>query len=125
MDSATDQVSTLKSIPLTVAGADILSFAVPANLRREPQDVSTVLFGDLTVTITLSAGEPYQTINQNMTIGAGNANTIFARGNIGHDWLGIILDNVLAETSETVSIHAPAAGAFIAFGVFFRARRRT
>ena len=85
MDSATDLVSTLKSIPLIVAGADILSFAVPANLRREPQDVSTVLFGDLTVTITLSAGEPYQTINRNMTIGAGNANTIFARGNIGHD----------------------------------------
>tara|TARA_Y100001936_G_scaffold190817_1_gene189787 strand:- start:989 stop:1285 length:297 start_codon:yes stop_codon:yes gene_type:complete len=98
---------------------------VPANLRRDPQDVSSVLFGDLTVTITLSAGEPYQPINRNMTVGGGNANTIFARWNIGHDWLGIILDNVPAETSETLSIRAPAAGAFIAFGVFFPARRRT
>ncbi|RPG01517.1 MAG: hypothetical protein CBC23_004500 [Rhodospirillaceae bacterium TMED63] len=69
MDSATDQVSTPTSIPLILAGSYILGFDVLANLRRNPQDMSTVLFGDLTVTITISAGEPYQTISRNMTIG--------------------------------------------------------
>ena len=125
MDSATDQVDTLTNIPLIAAGFYILSFDVPGNLRRDRQDAPTVLFGDLTVTIALSAGEPYQTITRNMTIGAGDANIVFARGSIVHDRLGIILGNVLVETSETVSIHAPGARAFIAFGVFFLARRRT
>ena len=124
MDSATDQVDKLTNIPLIAAGFYILSFDVSGNLRRDRQDAPTALFGDLTVTITLSAGEPYQTITRNMTIGAGDANIVFARGSIVHDRLGIILGNVLVETSRTVSIHAPGARAFIAFEVFFLARRR-
>ena len=37
-------------------------------------------------------------------MGAGDANIVFARDNIGHDPLGIILDNVLVETSETPNL---------------------
>ena len=124
MDSATDQVDTLTNIPLIAAGFYFLSFDVPGNLRRDRQDAPTVLFGDLTVTITLSAGAPYQTITRNMTTRAGDANIVFARGRIVHDRLGIILGNVLVETISTVSIHGPSARAFIAFEVFFLARRR-
>ena len=125
MESATGRVGTLTSNPFIVAGGYILSFDMPGNLRRDPQDALTVLFGDLTETITISASVLYQTITRNMTVGAGDANIVFAHGNIRQGQLGIILDNVLAETSETVSIHTPGALAFIAFGVFFLARRRT
>ena len=125
MDGTTGQAGTLTSLPLIGPGSYIFSFDVSGNQRRNPADSMTVTFGDLNETITLSAADPFQTITRNVTVGAGGSNIVFAHGNIGQDQLGLILDNVLVQTSETVSIHAPGALAFLTFGIFFLARRRS
>lgn len=125
MDGTNGQAGTLTSIPIIGAVSYILSFDVSGNQRHNPADAMTVTFGDLTETITLTAADPFQTVTRNVAVGAGGSNIVFAVGNIGQDQLGIILDNVLVETSGTVSIHAPGALTFLAFGVFVLTRRRT
>lgn len=124
MDGTTGQAGTLTSLAAIGPGSYIFSFDISGNQRRDPPDALTVTFGDLNEAFTLSAADPFQTITRNVTVGAGGSNIVFAHGNVGQDQLGIILDNVLVQTSETVSIHAPGALAFLAFGVFVLARRR-
>lgn len=124
MDGTSTEAGTLTSLALIGAGSYVLSFDVSGNQRNGPMDSMTVIFGDLNETISLAAADPFQTITRNVTVGPGGANIVFARGDTGQDQLGLILDNVLVETSEATSVNAPGTLLLLFSALAFLASRR-
>ena len=124
MDGTSTQAGRLTSAALFGPGNYILSFDISGNQRNGPTDSMTVLFGDLNETFNRAAADPFGTVTRTVTVGPGGDNIVFAHDNHGQDQLGIILDNVLLETGEAVTIAAPGAALILLFGSLALSRRR-